>query len=53
MRTAEDRKPLVLTSRLLVTASDLRILRGGGRHRSVPSRSCGITCNNFSKQLKA
>lgn len=53
MRTAGDREPLILTSLLPVDSSELRLFRGGGRHRSVPTRSCGITCNTFSKQLKA
>jgi hypothetical protein len=54
MRTAGDLKPLDFANQLLVNASELRLaLIGGRRHRAVPSRSCGITCNNFSKQLKA
>lgn len=53
MRTAGDRKPLVFTILSPATESRLRLLRVAGGHRVVPTRSCGITCNNFSKQLKA
>lgn len=53
MRTAGDHKPLVFTILSPTTAAGLRLLRVAGAHRVVPTRSCGITCNNFSKQLKA